>query len=107
MSPGVLATMWKEEESRVKELEQKMKTILKEKGVQWQLLIPSSYFFMLNRDLQPNRLLYFRMWFSLLHILVGRLHGDSRGHGSTVVTHSPPMYEVKYRLYVEKLVVVC
>lgn len=33
MSPGVLATMWKEEEARVKELEQKMKTILKEKGV--------------------------------------------------------------------------
>ena len=33
MSPGVLAGMWKEEEQKVKLLEEKMKTLLKEKGV--------------------------------------------------------------------------
>lgn len=33
MSPGVLATMWKEEEGRVKELEKKMKMLLNDKGV--------------------------------------------------------------------------
>ena len=33
MSPGVLASMWKEEETRVKDLEQKMKALLKEKQV--------------------------------------------------------------------------
>ena len=33
MSPGVLASMWKEEEASVKELEQKMKAVLKEKKV--------------------------------------------------------------------------
>lgn len=33
MSPGVLAGMWKEEENKVKLLEDKMKTLLKEKGL--------------------------------------------------------------------------
>ena len=33
MSPGVLASMWQEEEKRVKDLEQKMKALLKEKQV--------------------------------------------------------------------------
>jgi nucleotide-binding universal stress UspA family protein len=33
MSPGVLAGMWKEEEAKVKQLEEKMKTLLKEKGL--------------------------------------------------------------------------
>ena len=33
MSPGVLASMWQDEEKRVKDLEQKMKTLLKEKQV--------------------------------------------------------------------------
>ena len=34
MSPGVLASMWQDEEKRVKDLEQKMKTLLKEKQVE-------------------------------------------------------------------------
>ena len=33
MSPGVLASMWKEEEVRTRELEEKMKILLKNKGV--------------------------------------------------------------------------
>lgn len=33
MSPGVLASMWKEEEARIKSLEEKMTALLKEKGV--------------------------------------------------------------------------
>lgn len=33
MSPGVLASMWKEEEARIKSLEEKMTTLLKEKAV--------------------------------------------------------------------------
>jgi len=33
MSPGVLAGMWKEEEQKVKLLEEKMKTLLKDKGL--------------------------------------------------------------------------
>lgn len=33
MSPGVLASMWKEEEIRTKLLEEKMTALLKEKGV--------------------------------------------------------------------------
>lgn len=33
MSPGVLASMWKEEEVKTKNLEEKIKALLKEKGV--------------------------------------------------------------------------
>lgn len=33
MSPGVLATMWKEEEAKTKELENKMRKLMKEKGL--------------------------------------------------------------------------
>ena len=33
MSPGVLASMWKEEEAKTKELEAKMRKLMKEKGV--------------------------------------------------------------------------
>ena len=33
MSPGVLASMWKEAEAKTKILEDKMKVLLKEKGV--------------------------------------------------------------------------
>jgi len=33
MSPGVLATMWKEEEAKTKELEGKMRKLMKEKGL--------------------------------------------------------------------------
>ena len=33
MSPGVLASMWKEEEVKTKHLEEKIKELLKEKGV--------------------------------------------------------------------------
>ena len=33
MSPGVLASMWKEAEAKTKILEDKMKALLKEKGV--------------------------------------------------------------------------
>jgi len=33
MSPGVLASMWKEEEARIKALEEKMAALLKEKEV--------------------------------------------------------------------------
>ena len=37
MSPGVLASMWKEEEVKMKALEEKMKKLMKEKGVSgWQ-----------------------------------------------------------------------
>jgi len=32
-SPGVLASMWKEEEVKTKALEEKMKSLLKEKGL--------------------------------------------------------------------------
>ena len=33
MSPGVLASMWKDEEAKTKELEDQLKAKLKEKGV--------------------------------------------------------------------------
>lgn len=33
MSPGVLAGMWKEAEKKTKQLEERIKVILKEKGV--------------------------------------------------------------------------
>ena len=42
MSPGVLASMWQDEEKRVKDLEQKMKTLLKEKQVEQYFTIDNS-----------------------------------------------------------------
>lgn len=33
MSPGVLANLWKEEETRTKQLEDNMKALLRDKGV--------------------------------------------------------------------------
>ena len=35
MSPGVLATMWKEAETKTRLLEDKMKQLLKERGVSY------------------------------------------------------------------------
>jgi len=35
MSPGVLADLWKEEQDRIKILEEKMKVLLREKQVMW------------------------------------------------------------------------
>jgi len=35
MSPGVLADLWKEEQDRIKTLEEKMKVLLREKQVMW------------------------------------------------------------------------
>jgi len=37
MSPGVLAELWKEEQDRIKVLEEKMKVLLREKQVTWLL----------------------------------------------------------------------
>ena len=37
MSPAVLADLWKEEQDRIKILEEKMKVLLREKQVTWHL----------------------------------------------------------------------